>query len=86
MRARSTSPPTTPRNGAARLLQALRHAPVFRVKQTGHYVLPVGLLQGGADWRLDAQIFVDAKPDFYSLGESPAMLTGAQFFAQHAPG
>ena len=58
----------------------------FRVKQTGHYVLPVGLLQGGADWRLDAQIFVDAKPDFYSLDESPAMLTGAQFFAQHAPG
>lgn len=56
----------------------------FRLKQEGHYALPVGLLDGGGEWRLAEQIFIDEKPPFYSFSEQTRNLTGEEVFAQYS--
>ena len=53
----------------------------FRLKQKGHYALPVGLL-GDTDWRLEEQVFIDDKPPFYSFAQKTRDLTEDQAFAR----
>lgn len=57
----------------------------YRLKQNGHYIVPVGLLDDGKDWRFDHQIFIDEKPAFYTFENKTDDLTGAEVFAKYAP-
>ena len=54
----------------------------YRLKQGGHYALPVGLLDSADDWKITEQIFIDQKPPYYSLAEKTKQLTGEEVFAQ----
>lgn len=54
----------------------------YRLKEGGHYALPVGLLDGADDWKISEQIFIDQKPHYYSLAEKTKQLTGEEVFAQ----
>lgn len=54
----------------------------YRLKQGGHYALPVGLFDDGSDWQFAEQIFIDEKPAFYSFADKTKNLTGEQLFAQ----
>lgn len=56
----------------------------YRLKQEGHYAIPVGLFESGDQWTLAEQIFIDEKPSFYSLAEKTRDLTGAEVFAQYS--
>jgi len=58
----------------------------YRLRQDGHYAIPVGLLDEGTNWVLDEEIFIDEKPPFYSLANDTKKLTGAEVFAQYLPG
>lgn len=56
----------------------------YRLKQEGHYAIPVGLFEDSDRWVLAEQIFIDEKPSFYSLAEATRELTGAEVFAQYS--
>lgn len=55
----------------------------YRLKQEGHYAIPVGLFDEDNEWRFAEQIFIDEKPAFYSFAEKTKDLTGEQVFAQY---
>uniref|UniRef100_UPI0023565F4F GFA family protein n=2 Tax=Spongiibacteraceae TaxID=1706375 RepID=UPI0023565F4F len=56
----------------------------YRLKQEGHYAIPVGLFNGGDQWSLTEQIFIDQKPPFYSFTQKTKDLTGEEVFAQYS--
>lgn len=53
----------------------------YRLKEGGHYAIPVGLLKEGEPWQFAEEIFIDRKPAFYSFAESTRKLTEAEVFA-----
>jgi len=55
----------------------------YRLKQNGHYALPVGLLDSTDAWKITEQIFIEQKPTYYSLAEKTKQLTGKEAFAQY---
>jgi len=55
----------------------------YRLKQDGHYAIPVGLFGDNGEWTFAEQIFIDQKPSFYSFAESTRNLTGTEVFAQY---
>lgn len=54
----------------------------YRLRQNGQYILPVGLLEDGASWKFDHQVFIDEKPDFYAFANETNDMTGAEMFAK----
>lgn len=56
----------------------------YRLREGGHYAIPVGLFDSGHDWVLAEQIFIDQKPSFYSFAEDTKNLTGQEVFARHS--
>lgn len=56
----------------------------YRLKQEGHYAIPVGLFDGDNEWIFAEQIFIDEKPSFYSFAEKTKDLTGEEVFAQYS--
>ena len=56
----------------------------YRLKQVGHYAVPVGLLDEGEQWVFDQQIFIEEKPAFYAFANQTKNLTGAEVFAQYS--
>lgn len=56
----------------------------YRLKQEGHYAIPVGLLDDGDQWEFTEQIFIDEKPSFYSFTQQTNDLTGEEVFAQYS--
>lgn len=58
----------------------------YRLKQDGHYAIPVGLFDGRDAWMFTGQIFIDQKPAWYSFSEDTKNLTGAEVFAQYYSG
>lgn len=46
------------------------------------YFMPVGLFDQEARYRLDHQIFIDEKPEFYNFSEKTQDMTGAEVFAK----
>ncbi len=56
----------------------------YRLKEEGHYAIPVGLFDDGEQWTFTEQIFIDRKPAFYSFAEKTKDLTGAEVFAQYS--
>jgi hypothetical protein len=57
----------------------------IRVKQSGRYIVPVGLFPESGELRFDHQIFIDRKPAYYCFANETRNLTGAEVFAQHPP-
>lgn len=58
----------------------------YRLRQNGHYILPVGLLEDGSAWNFDHQVFIDEKPDFYAFANETKDMTGAELFAKYSGG
>jgi len=56
----------------------------YRLKEGGHYAIPVGLLDDEDQWTLSEQIFIDQKPSFYSFSQKTKDLTGEEVFAQYS--
>lgn len=52
----------------------------YRLKQGGHYAVPVGLVDGGEPWSFTAQIFIDEKPTFYDFANQTRNMTGQEVF------
>lgn len=58
----------------------------YRLKQNGHYAIPVGLFNDSDQWNLSEQIFIDQKPPFYSFEQQTLELTGEEVFAAYFSG
>ena len=56
----------------------------YRLKEGGHYAIPLGLFDDDAEWWFAEQIFIDRKPAYYSFAENTRNLTGAEVFAQYS--
>lgn len=56
----------------------------YRLKESGHYAIPVGLLEDNGQWQFVEQIFIEQKPAFYAFAQKTKDLTGEEVFAQHA--
>ena len=54
----------------------------YRLKEGAFYAVPVGILDNDREWQLVEQVFIDAKPDYYSFSERTRNLTGDELFAQ----
>ena len=57
----------------------------IRVNQTGRYILPAGLFDLD-DLEFDHQIFIDKRPAYYCFANETREMTGAEVFAENAPG
>ena len=53
----------------------------YRLKQSGQYMMPVGLFDDLKNIEFDGQVFVDEKPHYYDFANKTQMLTGEQLFA-----
>ncbi|WP_075186394.1 GFA family protein [Teredinibacter haidensis] len=56
----------------------------YRLKQSGQYILPVGLFDDDEAFEFDHQIFIDSKPEYYSFANKTKNMTGEEVFAQYA--
>lgn len=54
-----------------------------RLKASGFYNIPVGLLDGVEHLELRREIFVDQKPEGYSFANKTQKMTEAEVFAKH---
>jgi len=54
----------------------------YKIKQSGQYIVPVGLFKDDGDFVFDHQIFVDEKPQYYAFANATKNMTGAEVFAQ----
>jgi hypothetical protein len=57
----------------------------YKLKAEKLYSMPVGLFGDSRDLVFDQQIFIDAKPAYYSFSNQTANMTGAEVFAQYTP-
>ncbi|MFK8031417.1 MAG: GFA family protein [Gammaproteobacteria bacterium] len=57
----------------------------YRLKESGQYIMPAGLLSVEADCDFDHQVFIDSKPDYYDFSNETKNMTGAELFAMFAP-
>ena len=57
----------------------------YRLKESGQYVMPVGLFDEMEAPVSDSQIFIDSKPDWYAFANQTRNMTGQQVFEKYAP-
>ena len=57
----------------------------YRLKEGQQYMMPVGLFDDDSDLVFESQVFIDAKPHYYSFDNSTKNMTGEELFAQFAP-
>ncbi len=57
----------------------------YRLKQNDQYIMPIGLFASPEGVVFDHQVFIDAKPAYYSFAEDTKNMTGEELFAQFAP-
>ena len=55
----------------------------YKIKQTGQYIVPAGVLNIESELTLDHQIFIDEKPSYYCFSNETKNMTGAEVFAQY---
>ena len=53
----------------------------YRLKEGGHYAVPVGLLDSDGQWQFADQIFIDRKPPYYSFSDKTKNMTEKEVFA-----
>ncbi len=58
----------------------------YRLRESGQYILPVGLLNNLPELKFDHQVFIDHKPDYYDFSNKTECLTGEELFARYAEG
>lgn len=56
----------------------------YRLRQTGQYIVPVGLLENSEGLVMDHQIFIDEKPGYYCFANETSNMTGAEVFALYS--
>lgn len=56
----------------------------YRMKGSGEYAVPVGVLENKEQLVLKQQIFIDEKPAFYSFANDTENLTAAETIARYA--
>lgn len=57
----------------------------YRLKQSGQYMMAVGLFEDDKNFVFEHQVFIDEKPAFYSFANETKNMTGAELFALYAP-
>lgn len=57
----------------------------YRLRQSGQYIMGVGLFDDCKGLVFDHQIFIEEKPDYYSFANDTHNMTGAEVFAKFAP-
>ncbi|KHM32867.1 GFA family protein [Klebsiella aerogenes] len=57
----------------------------YKLRESGRYVLMVGLFDDINDFVLDHQFFIDKKPHYYSLNEKTNNLTEEDFMKKFNP-
>lgn len=69
--------------GRARLLQAVRHAPVLPAARHGRVLRAAGAFES-QDFELATQIYIDRKPGYYDFANQTPTMTEAEVIAQYA--
>ncbi|MBR9883823.1 MAG: GFA family protein [Oceanospirillales bacterium] len=54
----------------------------YRLKESGQYIVPAGLMEFPEAPVFDHQIFIDEKPAYYDFANQTKTMTGAEVFAQ----
>ena len=57
----------------------------YRLKDSGQYIMPVGLFDEIETPVFDHQVFIDAKPGWYDFANATENMTGAEVFEKYAP-
>jgi hypothetical protein len=57
----------------------------YRLKKSGEWIVPAGLLSNEGSLVFDHQIFTEEKPDYYRFANQTREMTGAEVFASYAP-
>lgn len=57
----------------------------YRLKESGQFIMPVGLFNDEERFKFDHQIFIDHKPSFYSFAEETNNMSEAEVFAKYSP-
>lgn len=55
----------------------------YRLKDSGQYMLPIGLLDDDPHIVFNSQIFIDEKPGYYTFANETENMTGAEVFAKY---
>ncbi|MDY6943785.1 MAG: GFA family protein [Pseudomonadota bacterium] len=55
----------------------------YRLKESGQYIVPVGLFADEPDFVFDHQVFIDEKPHYYQFANKTQDMTGAEIFAKY---
>ena len=56
----------------------------YRFKESGQFMMPVGLFENDERFKFDHQIFIDKKPSFYSFANVTDNMTEAEVFAKYS--
>lgn len=56
----------------------------YRLKNQGHYAVPLGLFSGDTNWAFKLQLFIDQKPSCYSFAEQTENLTREEAFDRYS--
>jgi hypothetical protein len=56
----------------------------YRLKESNHYYIPVGIFDEQSDLVFDLQVFIEEKPEYYSFANKTKNLTGTELFEQFA--
>lgn len=57
----------------------------YRLKETGQYMIAVGIFDDQDDLTFKTQVFIDQKPSYYSFAEKTDNMTGDELMAMFAP-
>ncbi len=55
----------------------------YKLKASGQYILPAGILDIEPELVFDHQVFIDEKPRYYSFSNTTKNMTGAELFAMY---
>lgn len=56
----------------------------YKLKETGQYMMPVGLFDNEEKFNFDHQVFIDKKPSYYSFANVTNNMTEAEVFAKYS--
>jgi hypothetical protein len=56
----------------------------YRLKETGFYNFPLGIIENNEQLKFHLQIFIDNKPEHYSFENQTALMTEAEVIAKYA--
>lgn len=57
----------------------------YHIVDSDEYEISAGLIDDPSQLRLSLQVYIDSKPDFYSLAEKTKTMTGDEVYAAYAP-